>query len=103
MLAVQVPPDAHRSVLVDLLTVHGVRQGGGLGKSIVFTRTKRDADEVAAAIAQSLACEPLHGDISQTVRVCGYCSEYPSYSSPFIALCVSSTMVFVLIHITTDS
>lgn len=68
VLGVQVPPDAHRSVLVDLLTVHGVRQGGGLGKSIVFTRTKREADEVAAAIAQSLACEPLHGDISQAVR-----------------------------------
>ncbi len=66
-LAVQVSPDARRSVLVDLLTVYGVRQGGGLGKSIVFTQTKRDADEVAAAVAQSLACEPLHGDISQTV------------------------------------
>lgn len=68
-MAVQVTPESRRSVLVDLLTVYGVRpEGGGLGKSIVFTQTKREADEVAAAVAQSLGCEALHGDISQAVR-----------------------------------
>ena len=44
--------DARRSVLVDLLTVYG-----GGGKCIVFTQTKRDADEVSAAIANHMPTE----------------------------------------------
>lgn len=44
--------DAKRSVLVDLLTVYG-----GGGKCIVFTQTKRDADEVSAAIASHMPTE----------------------------------------------
>mmetsp|Transcript_16919 Transcript_16919/g.50518 ORF Transcript_16919/g.50518 Transcript_16919/m.50518 type:complete len:841 (+) Transcript_16919:117-2639(+) len=63
MLAVCVQMDAKRSVLVDLLTVHG-----GGGKCIVFTQTKRDADEVSAAIASHMPTEVLHGDISQANR-----------------------------------
>ena len=51
-MAVQVEPSARRSVLADVLTVYGA-----VGKSIVFTQTKRDADEVAAGIAQVLPCE----------------------------------------------
>ena len=62
-LAVQVTDAARRSVLVDLLTVYG--DGG---KAIVFTQTKRDADEVAAAVALHLPCEPLHGDMAQAER-----------------------------------
>ncbi len=56
-LAVLVGPDVRRSVLVDLLTVHGSG-----GKSIIFTQTKREADEVAAGIAGSIPCEvmPYH-------------------------------------------
>ena len=50
-LAVQVEPTMRRSVLADVLTVHGA------GKSIVFTQTKRDADEVAAGVSQSIPCE----------------------------------------------
>ena len=38
------------------------------GKSIVFTQTKRDADRLAYAMAKSLRCEALHGDISQAQR-----------------------------------
>lgn len=41
-----------RSVLVDVLTVHGA-----VGKSIIFTMTKREADEVAASVGQVLPCE----------------------------------------------
>ena len=37
-------------------------------KSIVFTQTKRDADDVAAILSQSVGCEPLHGDITQFQR-----------------------------------
>lgn len=51
-LAVQVDPNSKRSVLVDLLTVYGQD-----GKAIVFTQTKREADEVAAAIAGHMPCE----------------------------------------------
>jgi ATP-dependent RNA helicase DDX21 len=49
---VQIHPDARRSVLVDLLTVYGAG-----GKAIVFANTKRDADEVSAAIANSMPTE----------------------------------------------
>jgi ATP-dependent RNA helicase DDX21 len=62
-LAVQVTPESRRSVLVDLLTVYGAG-----GKGIVFTQTKREADEVAAALALTLPCEALHGDIAQKSR-----------------------------------
>ena len=48
----QVASEARRSILVDVLTVHG--QGG---KSIVFCERKRDADEVAAGVALSMPCE----------------------------------------------
>ncbi|KAJ6380473.1 hypothetical protein OIU76_017023 [Salix suchowensis] len=37
-------------------------------KTIIFTRTKRDADEVSMALTQSIASEALHGDISQHQR-----------------------------------
>ena len=52
-LAVQVERDMRRSVLVDVLTVHGA----AAGKSIIFVQTKRDADEVAAGVAQTMPCE----------------------------------------------
>jgi ATP-dependent RNA helicase DDX21 len=38
------------------------------GKTIVFTQTKRDADDVALAMGRSLGCEALHGDITQNQR-----------------------------------
>ena len=37
-------------------------------KSIVFTKTKSDADDVSMSLSQSINCEPLHGDISQSQR-----------------------------------
>ena len=52
VMGAQVAHNQRRSVLVDLLTVYG--QGG---KAIVFTDRKRDADEVAAAVALSMPCE----------------------------------------------
>lgn len=69
-LAVQVTPESRRSVLVDLLTVYcaGSSGGTGNGKGIVFTQTKREADEVAAALALTVPCEALHGDIAQKAR-----------------------------------
>lgn len=60
---VQVTNSSRRSILVDVITVHA--DGG---KTIVFTQTKRDADEVAAAIALHIPCEPLHGDMAQSER-----------------------------------
>ncbi|KAL2316855.1 hypothetical protein Fmac_030731 [Flemingia macrophylla] len=38
------------------------------GKCIVFTQTKRDADRLSYAMAKSVQCEALHGDISQAQR-----------------------------------
>eukprot|EP01025_Chloroclados_australasicus_P026650 TRINITY_DN2646_c0_g1_i2.p1 TRINITY_DN2646_c0_g1~~TRINITY_DN2646_c0_g1_i2.p1 ORF type:complete len:470 (+),score=53.79 TRINITY_DN2646_c0_g1_i2:761-2170(+) len=62
-LAIQVQHDQKKQVLVDILSVYGVN-----GKSIVFTMTKREADEVAGAIGGTIASEALHGDISQFQR-----------------------------------
>ncbi|KZV16621.1 DEAD-box ATP-dependent RNA helicase 53-like [Dorcoceras hygrometricum] len=38
------------------------------GKCIVFTQTKRDADQLAYALQRNFKCEALHGDISQNQR-----------------------------------
>ncbi|KAK9839323.1 hypothetical protein WJX81_008091 [Elliptochloris bilobata] len=63
VLGAEVAPMARRSLLVDFITVYGLG-----GKAIVFTETKREADEVAAALANTHPCEALHGDISQKQR-----------------------------------
>ena len=47
-----VPAESRRNILPDVLTVHGTG-----GKAIVFTKTKREADEVAASIAGMLTVE----------------------------------------------
>lgn len=62
-LAIQIPTTAKRSILNDLITVHGKT-----GKTIVFTQTKRDADEVAMAMGNLVSCGALHGDITQIQR-----------------------------------
>ena len=60
-MAVHVTQEARRSILVDLLTVHALG-----GKAIVFTQTKREADEVAASLSLVHPCEvgphmlPIH-------------------------------------------
>ncbi|KHN38369.1 DEAD-box ATP-dependent RNA helicase 53 [Glycine soja] len=50
-------------ILAPLITEHA--KGG---KCIVFTQTKRDADRLSYAMARSVKCEALHGDISQAQR-----------------------------------
>nr|KYP73311.1 DEAD-box ATP-dependent RNA helicase 53 [Cajanus cajan] len=50
-------------ILAPLITEHA--KGG---KCIVFTQTKRDADRLSNAMARSVQCEALHGDISQAQR-----------------------------------
>ncbi|KAG0606117.1 hypothetical protein M758_9G115200 [Ceratodon purpureus] len=62
-LAIQIPATAKRSILSDLITVHGKT-----GKTIVFTQTKRDADDVANAMGSLVSCGALHGDITQIQR-----------------------------------
>ena len=44
-----------------------VRTYGALGRAIVFTDTKRDANEMALAL-ESFSARPLHGDIPQSQR-----------------------------------
>ena len=51
-MAISVSQEARRSILVDLLTVHALG-----GKAIVFTQTKREADEVAASLSLVHPCE----------------------------------------------
>ncbi|KAL3136406.1 hypothetical protein ABBQ38_005663 [Trebouxia sp. C0009 RCD-2024] len=63
VLAVQVAQENRRNILADLLTVYA-----NAGKTIVFTETKREADEVAGGIAGVIPSEALHGDISQAQR-----------------------------------
>ncbi|OIW16299.1 hypothetical protein TanjilG_19015 [Lupinus angustifolius] len=38
------------------------------GKCIVFTQTKREADRLSYAMAKTIQCQALHGDISQAQR-----------------------------------
>ncbi|CAN1219256.1 DEAD-box ATP-dependent RNA helicase 3, chloroplastic [Linum perenne] len=63
LYAVTATATSKRSMLSDLVTVYA--KGG---KTIVFTQTKRDADEVSLSLTNSIASEALHGDISQHQR-----------------------------------
>ncbi|CAL1393129.1 unnamed protein product [Linum trigynum] len=63
LYAITTTSTSKRSMLCDLVTVYA--KGG---KTIVFTQTKRDADEVSISLSNSIASEALHGDISQHQR-----------------------------------
>ncbi|KAJ0079702.1 hypothetical protein Patl1_24659 [Pistacia atlantica] len=63
LYAISTTATSKRTILSDLVTVYA--KGG---KTIVFTQTKRDADEVSLALTNSIASEALHGDISQHQR-----------------------------------
>ncbi|KAI7757059.1 hypothetical protein M8C21_021041 [Ambrosia artemisiifolia] len=63
LYAIPTTSTTKRSILGDLVTVYA--KGG---KTIIFTQTKRDADEVSMALTSSIASEALHGDISQHQR-----------------------------------
>ncbi|XVF41678.1 hypothetical protein PTKIN_Ptkin01aG0299300 [Pterospermum kingtungense] len=63
LFAVSTTATSKRTILSDLITVYA--KGG---KTIVFTQTKKDADEVSLALTNSIASEALHGDISQHQR-----------------------------------
>ncbi|XP_073269398.1 DEAD-box ATP-dependent RNA helicase 3, chloroplastic [Primulina huaijiensis] len=63
LYAIATTATSKRSILGDLVTVYA--RGG---KAIVFTQTKRDADEVSLALTNSIPSEALHGDISQHQR-----------------------------------
>ncbi|XP_039029290.1 DEAD-box ATP-dependent RNA helicase 3, chloroplastic-like [Hibiscus syriacus] len=63
LYAISATATSKRTILSDLMTVYA--KGG---KTIVFTQTKRDADDVSMALTSSIASEALHGDISQHQR-----------------------------------
>ncbi|RDX75323.1 DEAD-box ATP-dependent RNA helicase 3, chloroplastic, partial [Mucuna pruriens] len=63
LYALSATATSKRILLSDLITVYA--KGG---KTIVFTQTKKDADEVSLALTSSIASEALHGDISQHQR-----------------------------------
>lgn len=63
LYAVSTTSTSKRTILSDLITVYA--KGG---KTIVFTQTKKDADEVSQALTNSIVSEALHGDISQYQR-----------------------------------
>ncbi|KAA8495691.1 Nucleolar RNA helicase 2 [Porphyridium purpureum] len=66
--AVQVPRDfeARAAFLDDIVTVFGGGFGGG--RAIVFTQTKREADELATSGALKAGAAVLHGDVTQKQR-----------------------------------
>jgi len=51
------------SVVIDV-----VRAYSNGGAAIVFTETKRDADELAGAVGEALGARALHGDVPQNAR-----------------------------------
>lgn len=59
VLGVQVAQENRRNILADLLTVYA-----NAGKTIVFTQTKREADEVAAGIAGVIPSEVVSLQLS---------------------------------------
>jgi superfamily II DNA/RNA helicase len=62
-VAVKISPNHRTKVLADLLTVVAPE------RAIIFTRTKRDCDELALAlIGRGLAAEAIHGDLAQAQR-----------------------------------
>ncbi|KAJ0014911.1 hypothetical protein Pint_21902 [Pistacia integerrima] len=63
LYAISTTATSKRTILSDLVT--GSAKGG---KTIVFTRTKRDADEISRVLTKSIASEALHGDKSQHQR-----------------------------------
>ncbi|XP_021281532.1 DEAD-box ATP-dependent RNA helicase 3, chloroplastic [Herrania umbratica] len=63
LYAISTTSTSKQTILSDLITVYA--KGG---KTIVFTQTKRDADDVSIALTNSIASEALHGDISQHQR-----------------------------------
>ncbi|XP_061366185.1 DEAD-box ATP-dependent RNA helicase 3, chloroplastic-like isoform X1 [Gastrolobium bilobum] len=63
LYAISATATSKRTILSDLITVYA--KGG---KTIVFTQTKRDADEVSLVLTNSITSEALHGDISQHQR-----------------------------------
>ncbi|KAL2513782.1 DEAD-box ATP-dependent RNA helicase 3 [Forsythia ovata] len=63
LYAIPTTATSKRTILSDLVMVYA--KGG---KAIVFTQTKRDADEVSLALTNSIPSEALHGDISQHQR-----------------------------------
>ena len=72
MLGVQVAPENRRNILADLLTVYS-----NAGKTIVFTQTKREADEVAAGIAGVIPSEVRPSSFSR-LFFASYASELPA-------------------------
>ncbi|CAL0320903.1 unnamed protein product [Lupinus luteus] len=63
LYALSATSTSKRTVLSDLVTVYA--KGG---KTIVFTQTKKDADEVSLSLTNIISSEALHGDISQHQR-----------------------------------
>ncbi|CAK8572612.1 unnamed protein product [Lathyrus sativus] len=63
LYAVSATVSSKRRILYGLINAYG--KGG---KTIVFTRTKRDADEISRSLSNSIASKALHGDISQYQR-----------------------------------
>jgi superfamily II DNA/RNA helicase len=62
-IAVRVNPNARTRALADLLTVFGPE------RTIVFTRTRKDCDELAMElIHRGLEAEAIHGDLAQAQR-----------------------------------
>ena len=68
VLGVQTTPDTRRNILADLLTVYS-----NAGKVIVFTKTKREADEVAAGIAGLIPSEVVHCNKNHRLAALVFC------------------------------
>ena len=59
LYAISTTATSKRTILSDLIIVYAKDR-----KTIVFTQTKRDADDVSLALTNSIAFEALHGGIS---------------------------------------
>lgn len=57
------------TIVADMIKSHGCA-----GRSIVFTDTKKDANELTASLSENCGAMALHGDIPQ-VHICQWLSK----------------------------
>lgn len=77
------------TIVADMIKSHGCA-----GRSIVFTDTKKDANELTASLSENCGAMALHGDIPQV----GTCYKLLS-SVFFCALLVTNTQMCRIVQV----
>lgn len=86
------------TIVPDLIKCYGV-----CGRTIIFTETKNDANELAGALSEMIGARALHGDIPQSQREvrCLLCWPVAECSQMGIhaAACLSACLPACTLHL----